>query len=753
MTRLTAAALAAGVGLGAAGCGEGEPPPAPGGRERAEVAEGSRNAPPPSNLRMAARLREVAERINPFTLRYRNDVHAAMLRARIEQGPAPAGLQLRSELAVQLLLAARYEEAIREFDAIEAELTRRGGLGARDRDVLETYKAIAWLRLGEQENCIRSHTSDSCLLPIREAGFHGLPRGSRGAIELYTTLLERDPGDVRARWLLNLAYMTLGEYPDRVPEPWRVPPRVFESDRPFPRFRDVAPAAGVAVVALSGGAVLEDLDGDGDLDVMASSWGPEDQLRYFANNRDGTFTERTSEAWLDGLLGGLNLIHADYDNDGHADVLVLRGAWLGPEGKQPNSLLRNLGDGRFEDVTEAAGVLSFHPTQTAGWADFDGDGWLDLFIGNESTGERHPCELYRNNGDGSFTDVAADVGLAHVGFVKAAVWGDVDDDGRPDLFLSRFNQPNVLFRNEGPGSSPAADGSFRWSFRDVTQQAGVQEPLKSFPAWFFDYDNDGRLDLLVGSFADFGGDALDVVVRDILGQPTDGDRCRLYRNRGGGRFEDVSEAAGIARVLLAMGANFGDLDNDGWLDVYFGTGEPNMSTLVPNVMLRNDEGRRFQDVTAAGGFGNIQKGHGVAFGDVDGDGDQDLYVTLGGAYSGDVYQNALFENPGHGNRFVTLRLVGTRANRAAIGARVKLVVESGDGKRREIHRVVGTGGSFGSSSLALEVGLGDARRIVALEVAWPGSGTRSRFGELPLDRRITIREGQRSFEQAATQGD
>src|SRR5262249_43909383 len=159
--------------------------------------------------------------------------------------------------------------------------------------------------------------------------------------------------------------------PEQVPPRWRIDPKVFASDADIGRFRDVAPQLGLATVQLSGGVALEDFDGDGLLDVLSSSIGIRDQLRYFRNDGNGKFTDRTHESGLDGLVGGPNLCHADYDNDGDADVLILRGAWFGEQGRWPNSLLRNRGDGTFEDVTEEAGMLSLHPTETAAWADFD----------------------------------------------------------------------------------------------------------------------------------------------------------------------------------------------------------------------------------------------------------------------------------------------------------------------------------------------------------------------------------------------
>jgi hypothetical protein len=295
--------------------------------------------------------------------------------------------------------------------------------------------------------------------------------------------------------------MTLGEHPDQVPERWRIPAEAFPTDYDITRLPDVAPRLGLDVMGQAGGSVMDDFDGDGDLDIMASSRGLRDQLRYFRNDGDGTFTDRTMEAGLDGMVSGLNLVHADYDNDGWLDLLVLRGGWV-PEG-HPNSLLRNNGDGTFTDVTEEAGLLAPSPTQTAAWGDFDNDGWVDLFIGAETTqGTTYPCQLFHNNGDGTFTEGAVAAGVAVVGFVKGVVWGDYDNDGRLDLFVTRLqpDQPNRLFHNEGPGE----DGT--WSFRDAAAEAGVEGPPVSFPTWFFDYDNDGWLDLFVAGFSGTLGD-------------------------------------------------------------------------------------------------------------------------------------------------------------------------------------------------------------------------------------------------------
>ena len=281
------------------------------------------------------------------------------------------------------------------------------------------------------------------------------------------------------------------------------------------------------------------------------------------------------------------------------------------------------------------------------------------------------------------------------------------------------------------------------SFVDVSREAGVAEPLASFPTWFFDYDNDGWLDLFVSGYAaaqgPYGVDYME------LEHP--GESPRLYRNRGDGRFEDVTERAGLDRLALTMGSGFGDLDNDGWLDFYLGTGEPDLRALTPNRMYLNEAGRGFADITFSGGFGHLQKGHGVAFADFDQDGDQDVYEVMGGAFSGDVYRNVLFDNPGHGNGWILVELEGAASNRSAIGTRLRLVIETPDGERT-IHRVVSTGGSFGSTSLRQHVGVGRAGSVQRLEVDWAGSGEHQVFEDLPVNRLIRIREGGSSFHAA-----
>ena len=633
-----------------------------------------------------------------------------------------------------LLYSGRPSSAIETLRRLREEvLTNRIHSFGTDLTEIDELLAAAHLRRAQEQNCIDRPNSASCLFPIRSEGVYHDRRASRAAMKLYTRILRRNPEDKEAQWLLNLASMTLGEYPGQVPETHLISPDAFTTEHEGIVFSEVAAEVGVAETGRSGGSVMEDFDGDGDLDIMASSWGLRDQIRYYENIGNGTFRDRTVEAGLKGIVGGLNLVHGDFNNDGKPDVLVLRGAWKGNDGQYPNSLLKNTGEGTFTDVTEQANLLSFHPTQTAAWGDYNNDGWLDLFVGNEtSPGSRHACALYRNDGDGTFTNVAGEVGLDVHGFVKGTAWGDYNNDGRLDLYLSRLGEPNLLFRNRGQ----QADGK---RFVEVAEQAGVQDPINSFPTWFWDYNNDGRLDLFVSAFGP--GYVVDMpsVVEEYLGEESLRVTPRLYENVGNGQFRNVTDAVELDRVLYGMGANYGDVDNDGFPDLYVGTGGPHFTSLIPNRLFRNHGGDAFQEVTSSARVGHLGKGHGVSFGDVEGDGDLDLFTVLGGAMPGDTYRNALFQNRGNANHWISVRLDGVQSNASAIGVRLTVVVDTGDGVR-EIHTVVSSGGSFGASSFRQHLGLGTAESVRSLRIRWPASGTVQTFCGLELDAAYRVRE-------------
>jgi len=666
------------------------------------------------------------------------------LRAEIEL--LPAGPDMRrwyfyDQLAKDELRvgnnAAATDYALKAY----AELATFGSQMPHDR-VQETILrvGVAYLRQGEVLNCLRMHNADSCILPLRGGGVHADPSGARSSLKYFQELMRRNPKDswwyIKGRWLANLVHMALGEWPDRVPADYVIPPSTFDSDEPFPRFPEIAGQVGLDAFNLAGGAIADDFDGDGDLDVLTSSSHPEGPMHLFRREADGTFHDVTAEAGLTGLRGGLNMTQTDYDDDGDVDVLVMRGAWLREFGRWPRSLLRNNGDLTFTDVTLDAGLGDLHyPSQGGAWGDYDLDGDLDLFLANEWCPAPAPSQLFRNNGDGTFTDVAAQAGVTNMRFGKAASWGDYDGDRYPDLYVTNLGEPNRLYHNQRDGT-----------FKDVAPALDVELPLASFPAWFWDFDNDGALDIFASGY---GGPGLapDVgfVAASYLGLPTQAERARLYRGNGKGAFEEVGGAMGLTRITHPMGANFGDLDNDGYPDFYLGTGYPMFEGLIPNVMYHNRAGRSFADVTTNGGFGHLQKGHGIAFADLDDDGDQDVYSEVGGMYLGDGFRSALYHNPGFGNHWLKLRVLGTRSNRLGVGARIRArVVE--DDRTRDVYKWVNSGASFGGNPLRrIEIGLGRAAKIEELEVYWPTSDTRQVWRDVAVDQFLEIEEGRAEY--------
>ena len=694
---------------------------------------------------MVTLLAEIAEKTisssNEFFGRSEFRALAAELEGLPSNGEIGRRLQLNFLLGWHYLRLGEVDAAVEHYLVAHRLLNRvKHRVSAEQASKTAFDTGIAFMRLGEVQNRAVMHNADYCLLPIRESGVHQLQDGSRNATRYFTEVLENPaalPADkLKARWLLNIVYMTLGEYPDGVPEAYRIDPAVFESDEAFPRFTEIATTLGLGETSSAGGAIAEDFDGDGLLDVMVSSWNPTVNLRYFHNDGNGSFSDRTTEAGLEGLLGGLNLNHADYDNDGDADVFVMRGAWLDKDGQQPNSLIRNNGDGTFTDVTFEAGLGRVHyPTQAAGWADYDNDGDLDLYIGNESDDRlKAPSQLFQNNGDGTFTDVARQAGVKNDLFAKGIAWGDYDGDRFPDLYVSNMGSANRLYHNNRDGT-----------FTDVAGELGVTRPTMSFPPWFWDFDNDGVLDLYVSTYS----------IQDVsaiaggflgMGMGPREELNRLYRGDGDGGFEEVSTQQNLDQLTLVMGSNYGDLDNDGFPDFYLGTGYMYYEALMPNVMYRNRGGSGFSDVSTSGGFGHLQKGHGAVFADLDNDGDQDVFMEMGGAFPGDAFANALFENPGFGNHWIKLKLVGVESNRAGVGARIRLEITE-DGATRTIFKYVNTGGSFGSNPLRREIGLGRASKIEVLEVFWPTTGKTQRFENVAVDQLLEITEGQASYRQ------
>ncbi|MDB4727975.1 CRTAC1 family protein [Saprospiraceae bacterium] len=690
-------------------------------------------------------IRESVQKLDPMkTVYFANSERAVRYRKIVEQATEPVE-QLKGQLfySNELLKAGQNEDAIMVLENLLRQLEQMNYKNPPTFYQINRLRALAYIRLGEQNNCIERYNEDRCILPFEGEGIYEMQQSVRVAIDIYKKMLEEKPEDYEAIWMLNFAYMSLGEYPEKVPSKWRLDKKAFESDYQIPKFQNIAHKLGINTLALSGGTCVDDFNNDGFLDIIASSWGLYDQIRFFKNNGDGTFTDMTGTSKLAGLIGGLNINHCDYNNDGWLDIFVLRGAWFEGEGKIPNSLIRNNGDGTFTDVTIEAGLLSYAPTQTSNWADFNKDGWLDVFIGNESSSEEahFPCELFINNGDGTFSNKIDESGLENIaGMVKGVTSGDINNDGLPDLYLSFLRNKNRLFINNGTSSTGAV------SFQRAQAQYQIGEPKNSFPCWFWDYNNDGWEDIFVAAFGFLDKEgpqsvaavaAMNFTGKFGIGNP------RLYKNNGDGSFTDQSTEMGLLEGMYAMGSNYGDIDNDGWLDFYLGTGEPSYTAVVPNKMFRNNRGKTFQDVTTSSGLGHVQKGHGVGFGDFDNDGDEDIFCVLGGAYEGDVFGDALFLNPiGQEKSWVTLILEGTESNRSAIGARVKITALAENGQEIIFYRTVSTGSSFGANSLQLETGLGDAIQIKEVTVQWPNQqNTTEVFENIEINKVLKLKEG------------
>jgi hypothetical protein len=640
-------------------------------------------------------------------------------------------LQKKANALVQL---GKEQQAI---DIFEDLLNKIGHGNIEQRQQVMKDLAITYLRLGERANCIHNHTAESCIFPISYGGVHHDKTGSEKGIEIYKKLLADDPGDLESRWLLNIAYMTTGQYPQEVPPQYLLKVRNDDSAHLIKPFTDIAGNVGLNYKCIAGGSIVDDFNNDGYPDIVLSSWSLAEPMRYYRNNADGSFTDVSDSSGLGYLNGGLNIMQTDYNNDGFKDIWVLRGGWKGKFGNNPNSLLRNNGNGTFTDVTKESGLLSFHPSQTATWADFNNDGWLDVFIGNETTPneEAHPCQLFINNKNGTFTDMAIKAGGALTEFVKGVTSGDYNNDGLADIFVSTLNGRKILLKNES-----VKGGAIKFS--DVSKQAGLSSNLtRTFPTWFWDYDNDGWLDILVCGY-EFTQSLSYYAAAEAIQLPVgNAGKVFLFRNKRDGTFEEVSAKVGLNKIAFAMGANFGDIDNDGYLDFYLGTGNPQLKSAVPNKMFKSINGVRFVDVTTSARVGNLQKGHAVSFADLDNDGNEDIYIKMGGAYTGDAYENSLYLNPGQNkNHWVNLSMLGTISNKAAIGAKIKVTFKDRNAER-SVFREVNSGGSFGANPLSQHIGLGSATSIKNIEVTWPVTGKVQVFENPPIDLTIKIKEG------------
>jgi enediyne biosynthesis protein E4 len=530
----------------------------------------------------------------------------------------------------------------------------------------------------------------------------------------------------------------------------------------FPVFRDVASSLGLNLVNISGegrndyiieangnGAAFFDYDNDGDMDVLITNGST---LKHYAaggdpvvglyENVDGRFRDRTAAAHLDKKGWGSGVCVADYDNDGNEDFYVTAYG--------PNFLFHNKGDGTFEERATAAGVADKRWGTNCAFGDYDRDGNVDLYVANyltfdEKTIPQRGSEtcvymgtlqvfcgpkglkgeadiLYRNNGDGTFTDVTLKAGIKdpdYYGF--GVVFSDFDNDGWPDIYVANDSVPNLLFRNKRDGTFEEMgliSGTALNLFGKA--QAGMGIAVG-------DYDANGYFDIFVTNFAE--------------------DTNTLYKNLGGMLFSDVTVESGAARASrphLGWGTGLEDFDNDGWLDLFVANGHvyPEVDRLKeisryqqPKEVYRNLGDGRFAEVPPAGtGDLNIPRpARGAAFADYDNDGDIDV-LSINMNSRPNLYRN----DGGNKNSWIGLRLIGTKSNRDAIGARVE--IESGG--RTQVGEVRSGGSYLSHNDMRLHFGLGLAKRVDRIRVRWPNGDTEMRSG-VDAGKYVTIREGDK----------
>jgi hypothetical protein len=532
------------------------------------------------------------------------------------------------------------------------------------------------------------------------------------------------------------------------------------------RFTDVSEAAGLSfkhessatsnkylIETMGGGVALVDYDNDGRLDVFFTNGAKlEDPMppgrqpdksqpaywnRLFRQGSDGRFTDVTEKAGLTGMPQnqyGMGVAVGDYDNDGWADVYVTNYG--------PNTLYRNNGDGTFTDVTAKAGVAAGGWSTSAGFFDYDNDGKLDLFVtrylewtfqNNRYCGEQRPgyrayCHpdnfapvtniLYRNNGDGTFADVSRAAGLTPAGKGLGVAFADFDDDGFTDVYVANDSVQSYLFRN--------VNGTF--SEVGLVAGVGFNDDGKTFAGMgvdFADYDNDGRADVFVTDLSN--------------------ERFMLFRQEEPGLFRDVTNPSGVGRATLPFAGwstRFLDADNDGWKDIFVAQGHvmdtiektsPNLMDLQPPLLLRNENGR-FVRVVPGVAFEKVWAGRGAAFGDLDNDGDVDIVVS-------NVGQQAVVLRNETGSRrnWLSIRTEGRRSNRDGIGCRV--IVRSATGPT-QVFTVTTAVGYLSASDKRLLVGLGNDPEAAEVEIRWP-AGTVQKFEHVKAGRVLDAVEPSR----------
>lgn len=538
----------------------------------------------------------------------------------------------------------------------------------------------------------------------------------RQAVESCVKSLFIDPNRERTRVWLWYSAEAMGGYPEDVPAEYRLEMKPGWEPATT-QYEDIAAKIGLDKTSGGRGTAVFDYNNDGLLDVMiASAYGG---CCLYRNNGDGTFTDVSTRSGLDQCVNAFNVSAADYDNDGFVDVFVTRQGFYSGD----SVLYHNNGDGTFTNVTEKAGVQSWGPAFSASWVDYDCDGYLDLYICYNIGGvfdHRVPNKLFHNNGDGTFTDVTQPAGLYNLYPSICAAWGDYNNDGYPDLFISSGLGRPQLFWNRGDGT-----------FVDASLRAGFTQFKMGSVCFSCDYNNDGWLDIVQYAWCDHEDEIFSIkngTARE--GAPV---AC-IYHNNRDGTFTMLDRDIGIDTSWGTMSGTFGDLNNDGNLDLILGNGSPRMERLVPMIVLENDGGR-YHNRTFTSGLPLIGKSHGVNCADLFGDGRLEIIVAAGGAYPGDLMTSSVYRPTKLPGNYLNVRLAGTKSNRDAIGARISLLA----GGTRQMREIYG-GSNVGCLPCEQHFGLGSLIKADAIEIRWP-SGLVQRVENPPINDTIRVVEG------------
>ncbi|MGH9721656.1 MAG: FG-GAP-like repeat-containing protein [Bryobacteraceae bacterium] len=535
------------------------------------------------------------------------------------------------------------------------------------------------------------------------------------------------------QWLLRVALDQIKGQPPPLPASVMFPmaePAIDPANPPLLKFENMAKELGVNRLDGNGTCAWADYDGDGKLDLALAGSGT---FMALYRNEGARFRDVTREAGLEKVPSGYSLNFIDYDNDGRPDLYISMNGWNGP---MRNRLFHNAGNGRFDDVSRASGAGDPGSGFVSVWGDLDNDGFLDFVVANGVLKDGSTPQIYRNNGpvggNVTFTNMTKAAGIdepPQYGAIGAAL-GDYDRDGDLDILINGLGSaPNRLYRNDG-----------KWRFKEVSREAGVvQPPHNGFVCFFVDYNNDGWPDILTTSLAPWPAvvEGLKKGFSVASRQALHPDTVRLFRNNGSGKFTDVTLEARLFYPMGVMGAGVADVDNDGFIDFYFGTGDPQLTRLEPNRFFRNNGDGTFSDLTRYVGFerpGN--KGHGVTFIDVDEDGDLDIYAQLGGHYAGDHAENAFYRNLlASRNHWLQIDLLGTRSNRSAVGAAIEAKVGG-----LTMFREVKGGEGFGATNPArVHFGLGKHEKLDSLEIFWPG-GKRQKIEGVSANQILKVKE-------------